>query len=184
MTACPIVLIGIMDILWPRKAPKNGKIVQKRLRSFLDIQLLLAPARGMGSYLRRFIEHAQKVTWSYWEGLFHCYNDPRIPQTSNAIEGLFGFGKRILRKCGGRKSTANGCGSAEGSFFLFTAALHACTSREERNKLLLDYIPKDYREARKKQALIRGPESKRRQYARTPDAYLERISKSWEEKQV
>jgi len=181
---CLIVLIGIRDILWPEKKPKSGEIVQKRLRSFLDIQLLLAPARGVGSYLRRFIEHAKKVTESYWEGLFHCYDDPRIPQTSNAIEGLFGFGKRILRKCGGRKSTANGCGSAGGSFFLFTAAFHACISREERENLLLEYIPKNYREARKKQALIRGPEYKRRQYTRDPDAFLERISQNWEKKQI
>ena len=181
---CMIVLVGIRDILWPKKVPKDGKIVQKRLSSFLDIQLLLAPSRGTGSYLHRFIEHAQKVTQSYWAGLFHCYDDPRIPQTSNAIEGLFGFGKRILRKCGGRKSTANGCGSAGGSFFLFTAALHACTSRKEREILLSEYFPKDYWDARQKQAQIRAPESKRRQYARTPDAYLERISQNWEKTQV
>lgn len=181
---CMIVLIGIRNILWPRKAPKNGKIVQKRLSSFLDIQLLLAPSRGRGSYLRRFIEHAQKVTQSYWLGLFHCYDDPRIPQTSNTIEGLFGFGKRILRKCGGRKSTANGCGSAGGSFFLLTAALHACTPRKDREELLSGYSPKDYWDARQKQAQIRAPESKRRQYARTPDAYLERISQKWAKMQI
>jgi hypothetical protein len=181
---CMIVLIGIRNILWPKKPPKDGKIVQKRLSSFLDVQLLLAPSRGRGSYLRRFVEHAQKLTQSYWPGLFHCYDDPRIPQTSNVIEGLFGFGKRILRKCGGRKSTANGCGSAGGSFFLFTAALHAFIPRKNREELLSTYSPKDYWNARQKQAQIRAPESKRRQYARAPDTYLERISQKWEKTQI
>ncbi len=177
---CMIVLIGIRDILWPKKTPKGGGIVKKRLSSFLDNQLTLAPTRGMGAYLRRFVEHAWKVTESYWAGLFHCYDDPRIPRTSNRIEGVFGKGKRILRACAGRKSTAVGPGSTGGSFFLFTVAFHDVATREEREELLKQYSRQEYEVARARQKVIREPEARRRRYARNPDAVLDSISQRWE----
>jgi len=56
----------------------------------------------------------QKVTRSYAKGLFQCYDDPRIPQTTHGIENINGLGKQNLRRCGGRKPTANGPGSSYG----------------------------------------------------------------------
>lgn len=181
---CMIVVIGIRDILWPKKAPKGGGIIKKRLATFLENQALLAPQRGRGAYLRRFIQHAGNVTERYWSGLFHCYDDPRIPQTSNAIEQLFGKGKRALRACGGRMSTAVGPGSSGGSFFLFSVALHETTSREEREDLLLRFSYEDYRASRAKQSVIRGPEARRRQYARNPDAVIAKIEEEWERAKI
>lgn len=176
------VLLGIRDILWPRKEPKGGgDLIKKRLKAHLDRNLQIAPTRGPGAYLRRFILHAKRVTKSYWRGLFHCYDDPRIPHTSNAVEQSFGKGKRLLRACSGRKSTAVGPGSSGGSYFLYAVALHATTSRTEREAILLQYSKDEYRAARVKQAKIRGPETRRRQYARAPDAMLARIVEAWAE---
>lgn len=179
-----MVVMGIRDILWPEKPPKGGEIIKKRLAAFLETQALLAPQRGRGAYLRRFIRHARNVTERYWPGLFHCYDDQRIPQTSNTIEQMFGKGKRALRACGGRMSTAVGPGSSGGSFFLFSIALHATTSREEREDLLMRFSYEDYRASRAKQSVIRGPEARRRQYARNPDAVLAKIGEEWERTRI
>lgn len=181
---CMIVLLGIRNILWPKKTPKGGGIVRKRLAAFLESHLQFSPQRGPGVYLRRFILHAKRVTASYWHGLFHCYDDPRIPQTSNVIEHLFGKGKRLLRACGGRMSTSAGPGSSGGSFFLFSVALHATTSRAEREALLTRFPQEEYRSARIKQAAIRRPEARRRQYARNPDAVLDQISQDWDRQRI
>jgi hypothetical protein len=175
-----IVVLGIRDILWPKKAPPGGGLIRKRLAGFLEAQFQVAPQAGPGAYLRRFIRHAKRVTTSYREGLFHCYDDPRIPQTSNAIEHLFGKGKRLLRACGGRKSTAAGPGSSGGSFFLYTVAFHDTTPRAERENLLMQFSREKYSAARAKQVAIRGPEARRRRYARTPDAVLDQIGARWE----
>lgn len=184
LTMFMIVLIGIRDILWPKKPPKGGSVIKRRLKTFLASHLEIAPTRGPGVYLRRFVEHAIKVTESYWPGLFHCYEDPRIPQTSNRIEGVFGKGKRLLRACGGRKSTAVGPGSTGGSFFLFTVAYHETASRKEREDLLKQYSREGYQASRARQRVIRSPEAKRRQYARNPDGFLEGIEKRWGERSV
>lgn len=182
---CMIVLLGIRDILWPPKEPKGGgKLIKKRLKAHLEDNLQVAPTRGPGAYLRRFILHAKRVTKSYWNGLFHCYDDPRIPHTSNAIEQTFGKGKRLLRACAGKKTTAVGPGSASGAYFLYTVALHATTTRTERETILKQYSKEEYLASRLKQAEIRGPESRRRQYARNPEETLARINETWDRTEI
>lgn len=181
---CMMVLMGVRNILWPKKPPKGGEIIKKRLTAFLNNQALFAPQRGRGAYLGNFIRHVRKVTTSYWPGLFHCYDDPRIPQTSNAIEQLFGKGKRALRACGGRMSTAVGPGSSGGSFFLFSVALHATTDRGEREELLKRVSYESYRTSRAKQGIIRGPETRRRRFVRNPEMVLARIGEKWDRTQV
>lgn len=179
-----IVILGIRNILWPKKLAKDGGIVKKRLRTFLDSQSRIAPQRGPGAYLRRFIRHAMIVTASYWEGLFHCYDDPRIPQTSNTIEQLFGKAKRLLRACGGRKSTASGSGSSGGAFFLYTVAFHESFPRAEREAILTRISKEEYQAARTKQQSIRKPEARRRQYTRDPDKLLDQIERDWEKQKI
>jgi hypothetical protein len=159
-----VVVQGIKDILWPKTAPPNGDVVRKRLSAFLNHHLQLAPTRGPGVYLKHFVEHAWKVTESYWPGLFHCYDDSRIPRTTNRIEELFGQAKHLLRACGGRKSTAVGPGSTGGSFFLFSVAFHGLASKQEREDWLKGFSKEEYKAARRRQQEIREPEARRRRY--------------------
>lgn len=45
--------------------------------------------------------HLDKVTRSYWPGLFHCYDMPGLPRTNNEIESHFrDTGRQILRITG------------------------------------------------------------------------------------
>jgi hypothetical protein len=51
--------------------------------------------------LERFGLHLDKVSRSYWPGLFHCYDVPSVPRTNNALESRFReTGRRLLRTTG------------------------------------------------------------------------------------
>jgi len=121
------------------------------------------------------------VTRSYARGLFHCYDDPRIPQTSNHVESLNGLGKHNLRRCAGRSSTANGPGSSCGRTYMFAVALHSCLPLAEINAMLQQVPPERYREARKLVEDIRAPAARRRSMLRDPDTYLAGILERWNE---
>jgi hypothetical protein len=172
-------------ILWPKdstdgKPPPDGKTVRRRLFDFLSRQQRQAPKRGRGAYLRRFIEHVRKVTRSYAKGLFHCYDDPRIPQTTNHIEGLNGTGKRNLRRCAGRASTANGPGASYGAAYMFAVDLHAYLPLPDIDALLVEAIdPNRYREARRRLDEMRAPQARRRSFLRNPDKRLAEILANW-----
>jgi hypothetical protein len=172
--------MGIKNILWPKAPPKSGAIVKRRLLSFLENQSSEASNPGRGAYLRGFVKNAMKVTLSYFPGLFHCYDDPGIPQTSNEIEHLFGTGKRVLRKCSGRKTTANGPGTSGGTAFLVAVALHGLFTEAAVAELLKGYDPKAYLRLRKEKENNESSDSQRRKCARNPDRYLKNILNRWE----
>jgi len=175
-----VILVGIARILWPRDKPPDGKTVRRRLFAFLSRKRRGAPQRGRGAYLRRFIENAQEVTRRYAAGLFHCYDDARIPQTSNALEGLNGAGKHNLRRCAGRGSTANGPGSSYGRMYMYAVALHALIPQAEMQALLCDDLnPHEFREARRRLEEVRAPAARRRSILRDPEKHLAEILRTW-----
>jgi hypothetical protein len=56
--------------------------------------------------LAAFRQHLQKVSRSYWPGLFHCDDHPDIPRTNNGMESLFrDTQRRILRTTGQKGRT-------------------------------------------------------------------------------
>jgi len=185
VVACLSVILGVRRILWPvvsdDETPPEGATVRRRLFSFLSRRRREAPQRGRGAYLRRFIEHVQKVTRSYAKGLFHCYDDPRIPQTTNGLENINGLGKQNLRRCGGRKSTANGPGSSYGRAYMFGVVLNACLTQAEIDALLQEVTREQYREARDLIDQIHAPAARRRAMLRDPDKYLAGILERWNE---
>jgi hypothetical protein len=176
------VLHGIRDILWPASPAPSGRQVREKLFAYLATQRRHAPQRGRGAYLRRFIEHAQKVTQRYKKGLFHCYDDVRIPQTSNTLESINGGGKMNLRRCAGRASTANGPGSSSGRAHMFGTALHRAMPADEVDAILRQYSIPDYREAKKTLDRARQPSSQRRSFLRNPIASLRKILAKWSNK--
>jgi Transposase, Mutator family len=56
--------------------------------------------------LKTFGRHLDKVSRSYWPGLFHCYDVPTLPRTNNALESRFrDIGRRLLRTTGQQGQT-------------------------------------------------------------------------------
>lgn len=49
------------------------------------------------------VTHFQKVTISYWEGLFQCYQVKDLPRTNNDLEQYFGAARHVERRVTGRK---------------------------------------------------------------------------------
>ena len=49
------------------------------------------------------VAHFQKVTASYWDGLFVCYQVNDLPRTNNDLEHFFGTARHVERRATGRK---------------------------------------------------------------------------------
>src|SRR5215831_10674053 len=53
--------------------------------------------------LYEFRLHLDKVSRSYWPGLFHCYDVPGLPRTNNALESRFRETRRRLLRTTGQQ---------------------------------------------------------------------------------
>lgn len=49
------------------------------------------------------VAHFHKVTASYWDGLFQCYQVADLPRTNNDLEQYFGTARHVERRVTGRK---------------------------------------------------------------------------------
>jgi hypothetical protein len=77
---------------------RKGEQVSEQLSDYLGAircQSEVSPA------IYDFGLHLNKVSLSYWPGLFHCYDVPGLPRTNNEIESLFrDAGRQMLRITG------------------------------------------------------------------------------------
>jgi len=92
-------LRDIAYILEPAPAqPLSAAHVAGQLRGYLDTVLRLPDVTPT---LYAFGLHLDKVSRSYWPGLFHCYDVPGVPRTNNELESHFrDTGRRLLRTTG------------------------------------------------------------------------------------
>ena len=56
--------------------------------------------------LAHAVTHFCKVTASYWDGLFACYQLKDLPRTNNELEQYFGSARHAERRATGRKSAS------------------------------------------------------------------------------
>jgi hypothetical protein len=81
---------------------ESGSKVKKRLLGFIGY---LKRIRKESSNLKPYIESIIKITESFTEGLFYCFDNPIIPNTNNSLESFIGAIKKHARKITGRKSS-------------------------------------------------------------------------------
>ena len=94
-------LHDIASILEPTATqPMRGDQVADQLRTYLDAVL---HARAVTPTIARFGLHLDKVSRSYWPGLFHCYDVPGLPRTNNELESRFRDTRRRLLRTTGQK---------------------------------------------------------------------------------
>lgn len=74
--------------------------VESALRTYLDE--LLSPDH-LSASLDSFRQHLDKVSTSYWPGLFHCYDSKVTPRTNNELESHFRDTQRRLLRTTGQK---------------------------------------------------------------------------------
>ncbi len=163
-----------------RVFPRDSVTVRGALESLITRRLEETPKRGKGARRRQFMTHVAKVFKSYESGLFHCYDNPKIPQTSNELEGKNGANKHHIRKTNGRASTAGGTAETIGEF-LFGAL---DTVRREGIRGLIDRAKtvgqQAYETARKKLRELREPARLYRSIQRDPQRYLDQVIAEWE----
>jgi hypothetical protein len=94
-------LRDIDSILEPSAtSPATGKQVARQLRTYLDDLLALS---DLSPRLDAFRRHLDKVSTSYWPGLFHCYDIEELPRTNNDLESHFRDTQRRLLRTTGQK---------------------------------------------------------------------------------
>jgi hypothetical protein len=77
---------------------RNGAQVAEQLRAYLDA---IRRQSDVSPVLDDFGRHLDKVSRSYWPGLFHGYHVPGLPRTNNEIEShVRDTGRQILRITG------------------------------------------------------------------------------------
>lgn len=168
------------DILWSKTPPPNGAAVQSEVDAFLAQKHAAAPKRGKGARRRRFIGHVVAAAQRYGDALYHCYDDPRIPPTTNDLEGQHGVCKRHLRKVHGRGSTCGGPTETIGEFLV--GAIDAVKRRGVRDTFAgLDAVdPTAYAQARAELRRLREPARRYRSIQRDPARHLEEILRRWD----
>jgi len=80
--------------------PMSAAQVAGQLRSYLDT---VRQWPNVTPTLYAFGRHLDKVSQSYWPGLFHCYEVPGLPRTNNALESHFRETRRCLLRITGQK---------------------------------------------------------------------------------
>lgn len=159
--------------------PANGDEAHERLRKKLQVLQDEAPRTGLGAATGDFIDHVVGVATRYGRKLFHCYDDPRIPATSNGLEGLFGVSKAQLRGALGEASTANGVAQNLGADYLAALVFTRAHTRADLLAALSSLSASDYEAARES---IQGTEhfaTLRRSRRRQPERHLRQLVGAW-----
>jgi hypothetical protein len=90
----------IADIITPNDKQDSGQQVADQLQTYLDDLLEL---KNLSPCLKTLRYHLCKVSFSYWPGLFHCYDLAQLPRTNNALESHFRDTQRQLLRTTGQK---------------------------------------------------------------------------------
>jgi len=83
--------------------PRSAAHIAGQLRGYLDT---VRRWPNITPPLEMFGRHLDKVSRSYWSGLFYCYDMPGLPRTNNELESRFrDTGRRLLRTTGQKGQT-------------------------------------------------------------------------------
>lgn len=152
------------------EAGLTGAAVKARYRGLLGAMTRHASWAGnLAGALGKF----QKVTRSYWPGLFHCYDVADLPRTNNDLEQLFGAHRYHERRCSGRKVASPGL-VVRGSVRV-PAAVVTRLRGEVRGE---DLAPSDLEAWRELRAGLERRQAVRaqgRRFRRDPAAYLHEL---------
>lgn len=141
--------------------------------------LSLTPQAGLALPTGDFINDLIKRYTRYGDHLFKCFDDDRIPSTSNEIEGFFGDSKRVLRHALGCGSTSNSVVQNLGAEALLTYHQMQEPYAVEELMMTASFSPEDFLSARKKLDALESPSIRRRSMVRHLERHLERLKRDW-----
>jgi hypothetical protein len=154
-------------LVHPERRRSRG--MRRAMESLIRGMTRALPAVGP---LRGALEHFLKVTRSYWEGLFHCYDVPDLPRTNNDLEQLFGAYRHHERRVRGQKV------ASAGMVVRGRVRIVAATATRLRRPEGADLAPDDLAAWRSLRRELEGRQELRvlaRRYRQKPRAYLRRL---------
>jgi hypothetical protein len=87
-------------------ANHQGQDAASLQQAYQDLLTTMSMQRAALGSLTPAVAHFQKVTASYWPGLFCCYDVPGLPRTNNDLEQYFGAARHLERRATGRKGAS------------------------------------------------------------------------------
>ena len=159
--------------------PANGDDAHERLQGYLHRLQDSAPRTGLGATTGAFVDHVVGVAERYGRSLFHCFDDPLIPSTSNSLEGFFGVSKGQLRGALAAASTANGVAQNLGPDYLESLAFTRSHSHRDLLVALESVSAADYQAARDLVEENERPARLRRSRRRNSNRHLELWLARW-----
>jgi hypothetical protein len=139
--------------------PKTAAEAQTRFQAYLERLSSETGHAGLASPTRDLVEHIKSAAARAGLHLFYCFDDPRIPGTTNKLEGFFGWSKHFERQVTGNASTTN-------CLVQNLGADHIMTVFEVKNgtsNLKLETLQVDYEAFKKARAEIEAKEAPARQ---------------------
>jgi hypothetical protein len=167
-----VILRGLAHVLStaPDREDRPGTAAEARAAWNKHLAGLEAtPRMGLAAATGAFIDSIVTRARRYEHNLFHCFDDPRIPASTNALEQFFGISKRAVRHALGSGSTSNSVVANLGAEPLL--ALH-----QLRNQRVMTRAPTRtvaaFRAARQELAELEAPGIHRRSLVRNLDRHL------------
>ena len=150
----------------------DGDGVKRHLRALLGA--MAKYQRRSAPILAAMLAHFQKVTRSYWPGLFHCYQLSHVPRTNNDLEQFFGAHRYHERRATGRK------GASPALVLRGSVRIVACAATRLRSCAGEELVPEhlqNWQTLRQQLENRRQQRVRRYRFRRNPAAYLERLEK-------
>lgn len=154
------------------KTGLDARGVQTRYRGLLGAMARHQESCGR---LQEAFTHFQKVTRSYWPGLFRCYDVADLPRTNNGLEQFFGSYRYHERRASGRKV------ACPGTVLRGSVRLPAAAATRLRSIPVSDLVPADLKAWRELRGSLEQRQAVRtlgRRFRRDPVAYLQAIEES------
>jgi hypothetical protein len=158
--------------------PRTAAEAQSRFERFLTDLDLLTPRAGLGAPTGAFIDDLVARYGRYGEHLFKCFDDPRIPATTNDLEGFFGSAKQALRHTLGCGSTTNSVVTNLSDKVLVAFQHVRCPGALEELRRM-SFSAKDFRAARARLAAQEAPAIRQRSMVRHLGRHLSRLRLEW-----
>ncbi len=158
--------------------PQTAEEAKARFESYLEERDILTPRAGLAAPTGAFIDDLLARYHRYSDHLFACFDDARIPSTSNDLEGFFGVSKQVLRQALGSGSTSNSVVSNLGADALLS--FHQMQQLGAMQNLLeVPLSASAFLSARSKLSAREAPMIRQRSMVRYLDRHLSRLNQRW-----
>jgi hypothetical protein len=155
--------------------PKSAEEAKAIFDAHLE-GLASTPRAGLAAPTATFIDTILDRAKRYREHLFPCFDDARIPATTNALEGFFGRTKATMRRAAGAGSTTNNVVANLGAHVLIAYQL---LRRPDALATVRDATPASFAAARRQLHRDEEPAVFRRSMVRHFHRHVERLRTVW-----